>query len=159
VSEPVVVHRVTGADAGVAEPHPEPTAEGRAASSAAPVPSARGESHAERRGRFAIVGVLRESESGRVLSDHLVRAFDKDLIFDDYLGEGLSDAAGRFEILFTDEQFANLFEQQPDVYLRIYDPSGTRELDSTEESVRWNAGAVESFEIEIPAERLRAGGA
>ena len=151
-----MVYRVTGADAEAAEPAPPPApAKLPAPATAAPEPSADGQAHAERRGRFSIIGALRETESGRALADHVVRAFDRDLVFDDYLGEAGTDADGHFEILFTDEYFSDLFEKHPDVYLRVYDPSGTRELGSTERTVRWNAGAVESFEIEIPAERLR----
>jgi class 3 adenylate cyclase len=149
VAEPVMVYRVESAVDEETESRPGPAP--------APAPtdlSAEARAHVEHHGRFAIVGILRERESGRALVGHVVRAFDKDLVFDDYLGEAVTDAAGRFEILFTDEQFADLFEQQPDVYLRVYDPSGSQELESTERAVRWNAGTVETFELEIPAERL-----
>ena len=110
--------------------------------------------HEERRGRFTIIGSLREAETGRPLTDLVVRAFDKDLFFDDDLGDATTDREGRFEIQFTDEFFRDLMEEYPDIYLRIFDSSGAEELLNTERSVRWNAGSVETFEIEIPRERL-----
>jgi hypothetical protein len=143
-----MVYRVTGAPEISELAASAPVAEDEPAT-ATPATT---EEFAERSGRFAILGVLTEIGTSRALDDLLVRAFDKDLLFDDYLGEARSDAEGRFEIRFTDEFFADLGEKHPDIYLKIFDPSGGRELLSTERSVRWNAGAIEHFEIEIPAQ-------
>jgi hypothetical protein len=85
-----------------------------------------------------------------------VRAYDKDLIFDDYLGECETDADGRFEIQFTEDLFRDLFERHPDVYLRTFDASGHYELHSTFEHVRLNAGVDERFEISIARQRVEA---
>jgi class 3 adenylate cyclase len=143
VEQPVGVHRVTD-ERPRAREHPvaEPVRrEPVAAASSNP-------------GQFTILGMLRESESGRALSNLIVRAFDKDLVVDDSLGDAITDESGRFEIRFTDEFFGDLFEQHPDIYLRIVEPAGGREVLTTRETIRWNAGALETFDLAIPREKL-----
>ena len=108
--------------------------------------------------RYKISGRIRVAETGEPLAGLVVRAWDKDLIFDDPLGDARTDAQGRFEIAFTDEQFRQVFDENPDEYLRVYDASGRHELHSTRGAVRRNAGEMEHFEIAIPAERLAAVG-
>ena len=48
---------------------------------------------------FRIRGFLREKETGVPLSGLFVKAYDKDLLFDDLLGSAISDARGHFEIV------------------------------------------------------------
>ncbi len=107
-----------------------------------------------REGWFRISGILTEANTGRPLPGLLVRAYDKDLVFDDYLGQTSSDREGCFEIRFTEDLFRDLLERNPDVYLRIYNASGTAEIFTTLERVRSSAAADERFAIELPAERL-----
>jgi class 3 adenylate cyclase len=123
--------------------------------SAVPIPA---EEHANRSGRFVILGKLSEADSGNAIEGLVVRGFDKDLLFDDYLGESRSDAEGRFEIRFTDEFFADLSEKHPDIYLKIFDSTGDRELLSTKRAVRWKADSVEHFDIEIAKHLIEEGG-
>ena len=104
--------------------------------------------------RFRVQGVVREEDSGRPLEDLLVKAYDKDVFFDDFLGEKHTDADGRFEIQFTELDFRDVVEQRPDLYLRIFDSGGKRELFSTIHSVRRNARTEEHYEIAIPATKL-----
>jgi carotenoid cleavage dioxygenase len=99
-------------------------------------------------------GTVTEAESGRPLEGLLVRAYDQDLLKDDHLGDTHTDAAGRFEISYTEVQFRDLNETLPDLYLRIFDRSGKRLLHSTEKQVRKNALVLERFEIRIPSAKL-----
>ena len=108
--------------------------------------------------RFRVHGVVREADSGRPLEALLVKAYDKDLFFDDFLGAKLTDSDGRFEIHFTELDFRDVIEQRPDLYLRIFNSSGETELLSTIHSVRRNARAEEHFEIAIPAAKLQRPG-
>jgi hypothetical protein len=101
--------------------------------------------------RYRIFGVVREAESGRPLAGLLVRAFDKDLFFDDTLGGATTDAAGRFEIDFTELKFRDGFELRPDIYLRVLSPD-ERLLVVT--SVRRDAKGDEDFEVRIPRASL-----
>ena len=99
-------------------------------------------------------GSVVEEESGRPLEGLLVRAYDQDLVFDDHLGDTHTNAAGHFEIEYSEVQFRDLHETLPDLYLRIFDPSGKRLLHTTEREVRKNAQVLERFEIRIPRAQL-----
>ena len=101
-------------------------------------------------------GTVIEEESGRPLEGLLVRAYDQDLIVDDHLGDTHTNAAGHFEIEYSEAQFRDLHETLPDLYLRIFDASGKRLLHSTEREVRKNALVVERFDIRIPRAKLGA---
>jgi carotenoid cleavage dioxygenase len=103
-----------------------------------------------------LLGTVSEEESGRPLEGLLVRAYDKDLIRDDHLGDTHTDAAGEFLIEYSEFQFRDLNETLPDLYLRVYDASGKRLLHTTEDQVRKNAMVLERFEIRIPRGRLGA---
>lgn len=108
----------------------------------------------EERTEFRIFGVVQEAETGRPLSNLVVRAFDRDLIFDDKLGYTSTDDDGRFEILFGPERFRDLFESKPDLYLHIFDRDGIRLIHQTADAIRWNASQNEQYQIEIPARAL-----
>ncbi|HET6630513.1 MAG TPA: hypothetical protein VFG91_12120 [Woeseiaceae bacterium] len=101
-----------------------------------------------------VIGTVVEQESGQPLAGLRVRAYDKDWVFDDDLGETRTDAEGRFEISYTDVQFRDLEETQPDLYLRVYAADGERLLYSSEKAVRRSALVVEEFDIRIPREKL-----
>lgn len=99
---------------------------------------------------FRVTGVVVEEESGDPLAGLVVRAYDKDLLFDDHLGDARTDAQGRFEIVFTEVQFQDFIETLPDVYVRVYDASGGKLLVSTRRDARVDAMTDEYFEIRIP---------
>lgn len=101
-----------------------------------------------------VIGTVVEQESGKPLAGLRVRAYDKDWVFDDDLGETTTDAAGRFEISYSEHQFRDLEETQPDVYVRVYDADGSRLLYSSEKAVRRSAMVIEHFDIRIPPEKL-----
>jgi hypothetical protein len=104
---------------------------------------------------FRARGTVHEDESNRPLEGLLVRAYDEDLVFDDLLGDARTDASGRFEVVYTEAQFMDFHETQPDLYLRIFDASGTRLLHTTE--TRRSADLDEGFEIRIRRAQLASG--
>jgi hypothetical protein len=106
---------------------------------------------------FRVFGRIEEAETARPLGQLVVRAFDRDPVFDDKLGFATTDAEGRFEIRFGSEDFRDLFESRPDLYLRVYDTSGTRLLHETTEAIRWNASESEHYRIRIPHRTLKQG--
>src|SRR5262245_56418168 len=97
--------------------------------------------------RFRISGTIVEDETGRPLAELIGRAFDKDLISDDKLGFTTTDEQGRFEIRFDESAFRDIAETRPDIYLRIYDRAGLREIHQTEDAIRWNASHDERYRI------------
>lgn len=101
-----------------------------------------------------VIGTIVEQESGKPLEGLRVRAYDKDWVFDDDLGETTTDAAGRFEISYSEYQYRDHEETQPDIYLRVYDADGSRLLYSSEKAVRRSAQVTEHFDIRIPREKL-----
>jgi len=103
---------------------------------------------------FKIRGIIRSKESGIGISGLLVKAYDKDLLFDDLLGSGFSRSDGTFEILSEADDFRDFFERRPDIYLRVLTADSSRLIHATEHSVRWQAGRTEYFEVDIPAAEL-----
>jgi hypothetical protein len=111
---------------------------------------------------FKITGIVREKETQWPIPGLLVRAFDKDLFFTDLLGNAVTDQNGHFALGYEGQDFGELFERKPDIYLEIYGSATVREPDrpgdspiySTGRTVRFNAGRREFFMIEIPRDQL-----
>jgi plastocyanin len=103
---------------------------------------------------FEIAGLVREKESGLGLEGLVVRAYDKDLVHDDLMGEAVTACDGAFRIVSQAGDFRDFFERKPDIYLRVLAPgnggAAPKELYSTGNAVRWNAGHAEYFVLEIP---------
>ena len=104
---------------------------------------------------YRIRGSITEEETGRGISNLIVRAFDKDVALDDKLGSATTGEDGEFEILFGEAQFQDLFETRPDLYLRVFDASGDRLILDTSDAVRWNASQKEFYALQLPASRLK----
>ena len=101
-----------------------------------------------------VVGTVVEEESGKPLAGLWVRAYDKDWVFDDKLGDTLTNAEGKFEIKYTEAMFRDLEETLPDVYIRIYDQTKKKLPYTSEKAVRRNALVIERFDIKIPRAKL-----
>lgn len=104
--------------------------------------------------RFTITGVVREAETGIGIPNLFVKAYDKDLIFDDLLGTAITAADGSFEIITEAGDFREFFDVRPDLYLRVLRADRVTEIWSSEERVRWNAGQYEEFDVRIPRAAL-----
>lgn len=100
---------------------------------------------------YQIWGKILEKESGRGVPNITVKAFDKDMRTDDYLGVGVTDKNGRFEIRYSEKDFRDfiVFDRKPDLYLTIYDWLGTR-IKTTKDKIRYNAKPREGFYIKLP---------
>jgi hypothetical protein len=98
--------------------------------------------------QFRISGRVVDRQTGAGLSGVMVRAYDKDLLFDDLLGTATTGADGGFELRYSESDFRELFERRPDVYLSLYDGPG-KFLLHTKDAIRWNAGTDETFEVQI----------
>lgn len=103
---------------------------------------------------FRVLGVVKEAESGIGLPGLFVKAYDKDLLFDDLLGSAYTKEGGQFEIVSEADDFRDFFERKPDIYLKVFAPDAEKLLHSTEDAVRWEAGRIERFEVSIPRTKL-----
>jgi chitodextrinase len=87
-------------------------------------------------------------EKGQGIEGLVVSLYDRDLAFDDRLGTSQTDVNGDFAIAYRTEDFQDLFEAHPDLYIKIMDSQGNL-LYSSENTVRCQAGRVEVFNITI----------
>lgn len=99
---------------------------------------------------FRIQGIVREADSGVPLSGLHLKAFDKDLVFDDLLGFAVTDAQGRFTITTDASDFRDLFETRPDLYFHVSRTPDGPPLYTTEQHIRWNVPAFSNIEIRVP---------
>lgn len=107
--------------------------------------------------RFRISGTVVEAGTGRPLPNLQVRAYDKDMLHSDLLGSAVTDQGGGFELSYTGDDFRELFEKRPDIYLEVIDPATGETIYTSERAVRWDAGRDEVFRIEIPRGRVAGG--
>lgn len=101
--------------------------------------------------RYRVSGTVTEAGTHRGLLDLVVRAYDADVVADDFLGETRTDADGHFNLVFTQVDFRDVKEVRPDLYLVVLDSAGSRVLHSTRSELRRNAGVDERYAIAIPA--------
>jgi hypothetical protein len=87
-------------------------------------------------------------ERGEGMGGLVVSLFDRDRIFEDGLGTTKTDENGEFSFTYRTEDFPDLFDAHPDLYLKILDAEGNT-LYSSEEAVRCEADRVEEFNITI----------
>jgi V8-like Glu-specific endopeptidase len=102
---------------------------------------------------FKITGLIKEKESGLPVAGLKVRAYDKDLLWDDLLGTAMTDDQGKFEMDYSSKDFKELFEAQPEIYLIVYAPP-RRLLIKTDDSIRAGEKESEHFILEIDHETL-----
>lgn len=75
----------------------------------------------------AVTGRVIDKESGKPLRGVTVRAYDKDVMVDDHLGEAVTDGKGRFRIEFAQSKYmavVSMTEGRPDIYLKLEHPDG-----------------------------------
>lgn len=106
--------------------------------------------------RFTIIGQVVDLDTGVPLPGLFIKAYDKDLLFDDLLGTAASDAQGRFEIAAEPEDFREFFDKRPDIYFKVF--RGQTLVHDTDDAVRWGAGRVSEFVIRVPGERFHVAG-
>lgn len=104
---------------------------------------------------FRIQGLVKEQGTGMPLPGLRVKAFDKDLVFDDVLGSAVSGHDGVFEITCELKDFREFLERKPDLYFKVYRAGREAPIHSTENAVLWNVGRFTGVAIEVPPERLQ----
>jgi len=102
---------------------------------------------------YKITGRVVVKESQRVLPGLIVKAYDKDHLYDDILGYAVTDLDGTFELVYEGKDFQELFESKPDTYLKVQNADG-EDIFSTQDRFRFSPCQEEYFLIEIPLKNL-----
>jgi len=96
---------------------------------------------------YSIRGLVLDAATGRSLPGLHVRAYDRDLMWDDCLGTADTDARGEFRIQFFPHDFKEPLEGQPEIYIVVYGPD-LNQLHFTEPVAA--TGSDVRIEIRIP---------
>jgi hypothetical protein len=86
-------------------------------------------------------------ESGVGLGGLIVSVYDKDLFFDDRLGQAETDENGDYSLIYRTEDFRDFIERKPDIYVKVLDRKGKTLY--TSKKVRYEAGRVEIVNVVI----------
>jgi len=88
------------------------------------------------------------NKDGKGIAGLIVGLYDRGHIFDDRLGTTPTDEAGNFMAGYKNEEFPELFEKSPDIYLNVFDQEGNKRY-SSRKKVRCEAGRIDVFKIKI----------
>jgi hypothetical protein len=87
-------------------------------------------------------------KAGSSLAGLFVSVYDKDLFFDDRLGQSETDANGNYSLTYRTEDFRDLIERKPDIYIKVIDRQG-KTIYTSKGAIRYEAGRDETIDIEI----------
>lgn len=98
---------------------------------------------------FRIKGRIKDKDSARGVPDLSVTAFDEAHVYDDLLGEAITDEQGYFEIIYEKKDFREIFlENRPVLHVRICTFEGD-EVKIADDRVRYRASGTEDFNLSI----------
>lgn len=106
---------------------------------------------------YTIVGNVKYKENNEGIEDLHVLVYDKDLLNDDFLGIGVTDASGTFSLSFDATSFENLFDRSPDLYFIVKD-AGLELLNTKDQYIK-NANEETppiNLVVDIVNDKLRA---
>jgi hypothetical protein len=87
-------------------------------------------------------------ENGQPVRGMIVSLYDKDLAFDDRLGAGLTDNDGHFKMTYRADDFRDMFQKNPNLYVKVLNSSGNT-LFRTRKPIHAEAGRTVDFQIKI----------
>jgi len=107
--------------------------------------------------KFRINGLIAARQTEARIDRLRVEVWDKDLIFNDLIGDTITDSDGRFHVEFDRSKLQEVFfidlffDRKPDLFFKIY--RGDELIKSTEDYVLWNVDAGETeltIEVDLP---------
>lgn len=84
--------------------------------------------------KYTVTGTVRNQADNEGVADLRVLVYDQDIAIDDFLGIGVTNKEGVFEVTFDASKFESLFDWWPDLYFVVQD--GGFELLNTENQAR-----------------------
>ena len=87
--------------------------------------------------------------NGRPVGGAIVKAYDKELLFAEKLGETFTCPDGSYELVYDAKDLPSLFKAKPYVYVKVVDKAG-KTLVTTKKAVRVTAGRVETIDLKLP---------
>ncbi len=97
---------------------------------------------------WTVGGNVIGENSGRALGGLTVSLYDKELKFDEWLGDTLTDNKGDFSFSYREKDYADLFKANPDIFLKVMDKAG-KVLYNTRKAIQIEAGKERVFKIKI----------
>ena len=105
---------------------------------------------------YTIQGTVTDQATNKGVLDLHVIAYDKDVIKDDFLAIGVTDANGVFSISFDTKKFQSLVDRSPDLYFVVKDAG--LELLNTDKNVITDANEDTppiNFGVDLLEDKLR----
>jgi len=87
-------------------------------------------------------------KAGKGLSKLIVSVYDKDLLFDDKLGQTETDSNGDYTLTYHTEDYRDIIERKPDIYVKVLDQKG-KTLYSSKKKIKFNVGRVEIVNVTV----------
>jgi len=106
--------------------------------------------------QYTVVGTIKDKALNEAVVDLHVLVYDCDTFRDDFLGIGVTDAAGVFSVSFDASKFRSLFDRSPDLYFIVKDAGS--ELLNTKDDVIKNANESTppiNFIVNLAEDKLR----
>ncbi|MEZ4851148.1 MAG: hypothetical protein R3B93_21550 [Bacteroidia bacterium] len=104
---------------------------------------------------YSVSGLIKNEVTGKPIKGLTIRAFDKDFLSEQFLGEAITNGAGVYKIEFSQDDFQTIFklERHPDVYIMVYNQK--EELIYTSNfCVNLNAGLNTVIDANLPIESV-----
>ncbi len=112
-----------------------------------PEPVDNGEKPDSRLDTWTVKGSIVDAK-GKPVAGLTVSLFDKEHVFDNYLGTAVSQANGSFAFAYKKEELPDLLKKNPDIYLQVLDKAG-QTVYTSKKVVKCKAGKTEEVSIKI----------
>lgn len=106
--------------------------------------------------QYTVTGTVKNKANNKGIVDLHVLAYDKDLLFDDFLGIAVTNTDGTFSLTFDSSEFKSLLDRSPDLYFVVKDAG--LELLCTKDNYIRNANASTppiNLEVSLEGDKLR----
>ncbi len=110
---------------------------------------------AEQVGKIFVTGHVLHQTTGVGLAGLRVEAWDRDMVYDDFLASAVTDDNGDFQLKFTSTDFEDLYlDRQPHLFFKIF--KAGKIVDCTEHSTAWQTvhPGKNEFTIELDCQNL-----